>query len=447
MGAGYLEGGILYFTLSLFSLFASLSLTALSSSLQRLGRFQANTLIEARGILFFFQYLIGHFLKQQTWEGYFFSITFTRQLCQCAYAIFGTLFLVTIWADHLLSSLPFTWDFISVPFIILVIVGTLLLLDCSVRALGERDPVLCFSLCAAPASFFLAIAAPFSLPGFWLLKKHTLSPRYVEEGATTEKIRDKILEIIHESELAPHLDPQEQKLIASIALFKEQVAREIMMPRLKIFSLPEETTIAEAAHYFIKEGYSRIPIYRQTIDNIIGVLLYKDLLNIYVSSCSSLSSSIGILMKPVLYTPETKKISQLLQEFRNQQLHLAIVVDEYGSTAGIVTIEDILEELVGEIADEYDTGEKMLYSPLPEGGWSVDARMSVKEIERDLDIKIPSSPDYDTLGGYILHRGGMVPTQGWRIHHDTFDLEVLSADERSIHRVRVTPHFSEDLLQ
>ena len=210
------------------------------------------------------------------------------------------------------------------------------------------------------------------------------------------------------------------------------------MPRIDVFSLPSETTIEEAAKRFLEEGYSRIPVYKDNVDHIIGVLLYKDVLKTYASS-KKLQMPIENLVKPVLYTPETKKISHLLQEFRSKQTHLAIVVDEYGGTEGIVTIEDILEELVGEIADEYDIGEEVLYTSVPGGGWIVDARMTIVDIEEDLGIKLPPSPEYDTIGGYIYHKAGAIPSKGWRIHHEDFDLEILSSDERSIDKIRITP--------
>jgi CBS domain containing-hemolysin-like protein len=228
--------------------------------------------------------------------------------------------------------------------------------------------------------------------------------------------------------------------------FKERIAREVMVPRIDVFSLSSDTTIKEAAENFLSEGYSRIPVYKDSVDHIIGVLHYKDILRIYAGTVEGkqgvkeLYVPIEAFVKPVLYTPETKKISHLLQEFRSKQIHLAIVVDEYGGTEGIVTIEDILEELVGEIADEYDIEEEVMFSVLPTGGWVVDARMNIIDIEEDLGIKIPQGPEYDTIGGYIFHRAGSIPSKGWRLHHDDFDLEILSSNDRSIDKIRITPH-------
>jgi CBS domain containing-hemolysin-like protein len=198
-------------------------------------------------------------------------------------------------------------------------------------------------------------------------------------------------------------------------------------------------TILEAAQFFAKEGYSRIPVYKESVDKIVGILLYKDILSFYIESGADPHRTVEHLLKPALYTPETKKIAGLLQEFRHKQNHLAIVVDEYGGTEGIVTIEDILEELVGEIEDEYDTQETKIYFPLSSGGWIVDAKIGIITLEEELNVKIPQSPEYDTIGGFIFHRTGSIPGQGWKIHLENVDLEVLTSDERSIQKVKITP--------
>ncbi len=257
------------------------------------------------------------------------------------------------------------------------------------------------------------------------------------------KIRDKVFELLQETELGAYLDANEQQLILSVVSFKERIAREVMVPRINLFSLPHDTFLREAAQSFLKEGYSRIPVYKESVDNIIGVLLYKDILKIYVEAelnSALLDLAIEKYVKPIFYTPETKKISHLLQEFRSKQMHLAIIVDEWGGTEGIVTIEDILEELVGEIADEYDIEQQTLFTVLPTGGWIVDAKMSIIDVQEELGVKIPQSPEYDTIGGYVFQRAGAIPTKGWRLHHDDFDLEILSSSERSIEKIKIIPH-------
>jgi CBS domain containing-hemolysin-like protein len=442
---------LLLLILSLAFLFGTAIMTGTTFALQTIGRLQAKEEFKKHTRIFFIQHLVRALFGMQEWEGLLFSLSFTRQVFQLCYALSSIFFLLGLYpfSQVLVFQGPDTiliqwgWGIATAG----VIIFAAFIVDLGARLAATARPHLFFALFCGLASLLLLLPFPFSYLGLKCLKK--LLPEAKERGSSspTTRIRDKILEIIHESELAPHLDPQEQKLIASVASFKERIAREIMVPRIDVFSLPSETTIAEAAQSFVKEGYSRIPVYRESVDHVIGVLLYKDVLNIYAqasmeeSARQQLTAPIEGLVKPVLYTPETKKISHLLQEFRSKQIHLAIVVDEYGGTEGIVTIEDILEELVGEIADEYDVGEETLFTALPGGGWAVDARMGIIDIEKELGVKIPMSPEYDTIGGYIFHRAGAIPSIGWRIHQDDFDLEVLSSDERSIEKIKVVPHY------
>ncbi len=232
-------------------------------------------------------------------------------------------------------------------------------------------------------------------------------------------------------------------LVDSASHFKERIAKEIMVPRVNLFALPADTPIHEAAALFAQEGYSRIPIYKETLDQITGVVLYKDLLTHYTQPHPDLSLPLETLAKPVLFAPETKRISILLQEFRSKQIHMAIIVDEYGGTEGIVTIEDILEELVGEIEDEYDLDADPFFQ-LPDGSWIVDAKMSILDIETHVGIRIPPNPEYETIGGYVFHCAGSIPPKGWRLSHDAFDLEVLSSNERSLKKIKIVPRTATD---
>ncbi len=442
---------LLMLALSLIFLLGIITLTGISTSLQTLGRLQAREEFKKHHRIFFFQHITSSLFKEKNWDGLFFCLSFTKQALQLCYAISAFFFVLGFppfqQAIAVLPDGSYALTAVWSIFVAAIVVLSSLTMDLGARLFATAKPSLVFLIFGWIASVFLLLLSPLSSLSLKIFKKLFPSIYRHHNTSPTMRIRDKILEIIHESELAPHLDPQEQKLIASVASFKERIAREIMVPRIDVFSLPATTSIAEAAQSFVLEGYSRIPVYRDSVDHIIGVLLYKDVLNIYArdamhkeETSSNLSKAIEGLVKPVLYTPETKKISHLLQEFRSKQIHLAIVVDEYGGTEGIVTIEDILEELVGEIADEYDIDQEVMYSILPGGGWTVDARMGILDIDKELGIKIPSSPEYDTIGGYIFHRAGAIPSKGWRIHHDDFDLEVLSSDERSIEKIRITPH-------
>ncbi len=248
--------------------------------------------------------------------------------------------------------------------------------------------------------------------------------------------------IVEEANTSPYLDTNDRKLIGQVIRFRDRIAREIMIPRGDIFTLPATMSISKAAKHLEEEGYSRIPVYRDSVDEIIGVIMYKDILQKYLEyetsggSTEILEAPIETIVKPALYTPETKKISLLLQEFRRKQNHLAIVVDEYGGTEGLITIEDILEEIVGEIEDEYDVDESLFLS-LPEGGWLVDGRMSILDVEEQLNIKIPQEGDYDTIGGFIFHRTKMIPPKGFLLEEGNFSAKVIRSNDRRIEKIRL----------
>ncbi|GAB4228056.1 MAG: hypothetical protein Tsb0021_05210 [Chlamydiales bacterium] len=255
--------------------------------------------------------------------------------------------------------------------------------------------------------------------------------------------------MIHKAEIEEEgLDAIDKRLIESVITFKGKIAKEAMVPRVDLCMLSIETTLIEAARVFDQKGYSRIPVYKESIDEIVGILMYKDVLHRFceINDSSRFESiyldSIEHLLKPVIYTPETKKISHLLQEFRLKKAHIAIVVDEYGGTEGIVTIEDILEEIVGDIVDEYDL-EEDLYTPQANEGWIVDARMTIGEIEQELGIKIPQKGDYDTIGGYVYHIAGTIPPKDFTIHQEDFELRVIKSTDRSVTKVLITPSENE----
>jgi CBS domain containing-hemolysin-like protein len=415
------------------------------TALLQMGRLASKEEFQRKpALLFYLRFLYG----EKLWQGSLFSIGLTKLILQLCYALLGFLYLTQV--DPFSHALPYadthtaTWNLSWIACALIVIIAIALCAEFLTTLFAIFRPKFYLKIAAPIASFFLFLLSPLTVLFLKGLQKSFLTAGKDSKSKENSKLRDKILEILYESDLSSDLDPNDQKLILSVASFKEKIAREVMVPRINMFCLAAETSIKEAAQSFLKEGYSRIPIYKERVDNVIGVLLYKDVLKIYASQQlkdgQKLDTPVENFVKPILYTPETKRISHLLQEFRSKQLHLAIVVDEYGGTEGIVTIEDILEELVGEIADEYDIGEETLYSELPTGGWIVDARMNILDIEEELGIKIPSSPEYDTLGGYIFHRAGAIPLKGWKIHLNEYDLEVISSNERSVEKVKIQTH-------
>jgi putative hemolysin len=431
-------------TCALIFLLATSSLVGMTTALLRMGRLKAEETFSESRVSFFFQKLLNLFFEGKEWEGTLFALSLTKQITRICYALLAIFYLSLQLPSLHENALQPLW----IIAVIAIIIGISLIVDLLFDLLAVINPQLYFRLFSPFVSLILTISFPFSALFFKILQFFIPEFEMGKAFPSTGRLKDKILEILQETELSPYLDMNDKKLILSVISFKDRIAREVMVPRIDVYSLPSETTIQEAAKHFLAEGYSRIPIYKESVDHITGVLLSKDVLKIYTrafqdrQSSEALQMPIESLTKPVLYSPETKKISHLLQEFRSKQIHLAIVVDEYGGTEGIVTIEDILEELVGEIADEYDIGEEVMYTPLASGGWIVDARMTIVEIEKVLGVKIPLSPEYDTIGGYIYHRAGTIPGKGWKLHHEDFDLEILSSDERSIDKIRIIPNIS-----
>lgn len=432
--------------LALFFLFGTISLTICTTALLRLGKFKAKEIFRApRRPFFFFRSILKSIFPKNEWENLFFAISLTHHISQLAYATCAFFFLedrVTYFKMGLTQT-PTFQDWAPLLAIGAIVIATSLLADFLARmmAIGWTRPMLKF---AAPfASIYLTLLFP--MVGLLLQIHRTLFKKapLEEEDLLTDKA--KLREMISESDLQQHLAPTDQRLIASFINFKERVGKEIMVPRVDVYALAADTTIQEAAPLFAAEGYSRIPIYRESLDQILGVVLYKDLLKCYVNPNQDLKEPLQTIAKPVLYAPENKKITQLLQEFRNKQIHMAIIVDEYGGTEGVVTIEDILEELVGEIEDEYDVGEEHEFWEVPGGGWIVDAKMTIHDIEERLGLKIPPNPEYETIGGYVYHCAGTIPSKGWRLSHDEFDLEVLSSNERSIKKIKIQPRQKTEL--
>lgn len=399
------------------------------------------------GGLFFYRPFHLFFFPDHEYEGLFFSTICAQNITRFCYASFAYVFLshTPLFDDETISNslYDFSLFWICLSFIGFVLVG-FVIGDYLPRIFGTRFPHTAIKMCAPFSSVFMFLVFPFS---YLFLKvpqsfSRTVYFDYLQEPSAQAK--QEIIDIIQKASLGPDINKHDTKLIESVLSFRDRIVREVMVPRVDLFSLSADTTIREAAKILDKEGYSRTPVYRNSVDDIIGVLMYKDILKKYMEYESNnndkavLDAPIESIQKGVLYTPETKKISNLLQEFRKKQTHLAIVVDEYGGTEGIATIEDILEEIVGDIADEYDD-QQALYIAQPDGSWIVDARMSILDAEEYLGVIIPQEGEYDTISGFIYHKAGAIPGKGFVIHQDTFEIEILRSNDRSVEKVRIKP--------
>lgn len=429
---------VLWLALALLFLAGTFFLTAVNSSFRRMHKKDLEKQLETMGYRFFYRPIHLHFFPKQEYEGLFFSTICALNVTRFFYAaaVLGFVVESITWYHYTIAP----WIWIS-SCIILFLLIALAIADYLPRFLGGRFPEITLNWCAPVASVFLLLVFPLT---FLFLKTSQTSKSFNYLSPAEPIGKEELIDIIESAEMGSSFDVHDRKLFSSVVTFKERIAREVMVPRVDIFSLPAEMSIREASKLLAKEGYSRIPIYRNTVDNIVGVLMYKDVLSKYMeyvqkgNDAKVLEAPVESIQKNVLHTPETKTISSLLQEFRKKQVHLAIVVDEYGGTEGIVTIEDILEEIVGEIADEYDQEQELFYAQ-PDGSWIVDARMNILDVEEELGIEIPQEGEYDTVGGYVFHTTGMIPVKDFVIHQDKFDMEILKSNDRSVEKVRIKP--------
>lgn len=229
-------------------------------------------------------------------------------------------------------------------------------------------------------------------------------------------------------------EEEEQELIDSIFGFGDTVVREVMVPRPDMVIVPSDTTLDQALDTSLTAGYSRIPVYEGDSDNVVGVTYAKDLMK-HIHD-SSASVSVKVLARPPLFVPEQKKVAELLREMQQQHVHMAIVIDEYGGTAGLVTIEDLIEEIVGEIIDEYDQ-EEPLVEPIDDDTIRVDAKMQISEVNELLGADLPHE-EWDTVGGLVFDLTGRVPVQGETVRYDSIEFRTERVTGRRIKKVIIT---------
>lgn len=249
----------------------------------------------------------------------------------------------------------------------------------------------------------------------------------------SERHEKEILEAVSEGELFGALDEEQRGMIEAIFELSETTVAAIMQPRTDIVAIPLSATFHEACKTITEAGHSRVPVFEDTMDHIVGVLYAKDLLGLRPENDFDMRA----MMRTVPYVPETKTIDHLLRELRTEKVHMAIVLDEYGGTAGLVTIEDILEELVGEIVDEYDQGDEPTIDKIDPDTLEVDARVHVDEVNEALAIELPENGDYETIGGFVFTVLGRIPEQGEEFSHGALHVRVLDAEPRKINRLRL----------
>ena len=284
---------------------------------------------------------------------------------------------------------------------------------------------------------FSALAYPVTL----VLKIHDIIVRRLagvnetsDEDVQEEK-QEEFLNIVEQGKMEGVVDEEEQEMIENVLELDETDVDKIMTPRTDIVAVRADADFETILKIIRDEGHSRIPVYEKNIDNIIGLIYAKDLLAEFGSEHEEFKLSDRL--RDAYFVPETKSLRQLLHEFQEQKLHIAIVLDEYGGTAGIITIEDIIEEVMGEITDEYEDKPPESILRIDDSTIEVDARVHIDDINEEMDIELPEDEDYDTIGGFVFSHLGCIPADNETFEYEGLKFTITDVESRKINRLRI----------
>jgi CBS domain containing-hemolysin-like protein len=286
---------------------------------------------------------------------------------------------------------------------------------------------------SGPMASLLKVASPVSHVAQWLRTRVSavMGGRVKAPYVTEEEIKT----LVDAGSEEGVIEDEAKEMIYSVFQFGDKVAREIMVPRIDIVALDAKTTLQEALDTVVAEGHSRIPLFEETVDKIVGVVYAKDLLAV-LHKDSNKDRRVREIMRTAYFIPESKKAGSLLQEMQQRKVHMAIVIDEYGGTAGLITIEDLVEEIVGEIQDEYDSDEEADYVKVNDDEYLFDASINLRDVNELMHAAL-SEEENDTLGGYVLRILDKVPLGGEQFQSDGLEIKVESVIGRRIRKVRV----------
>ena len=325
-----------------------------------------------------------------------------------------------------------TWETLAVTMAVSLV--TLVLVEAVPRVIVSRSPER-WGLRLVPVMrvFYLLFGLPMRALNA-LISLLPVGPARRDGASGTDEDEEELLRLVELRDEQGGIENGELAMIRRIAGMVDTAVREIMVPRMDIVAEEANASVDDVLRSVMERGFSRIPIYEETIDDIVGVVHAKDLLQFLADG--QRPTSLGEIARPPYFVPEVKHIDELLAELREQRIQLAIVVDEYGGTAGLVTIEDVLEEIVGEIQDEYDREEATI-ERLNDAEAIMDARVGLDELNEMFDLQIEGE-DYDTVGGFVYHQLGRMPAPGDEVQADGLDLRVISVLGRRIKKIRVT---------
>ena len=321
-----------------------------------------------------------------------------------------------------------------------ILVAMLLLvmaLEFSIERVALKDPERWALRLRSIGNFLDHVLSPVSNTLIWLQGTNNQALRKL--GSVTE---DELRTWVQVGEPEGGLEPDERKMIYSIFQFGDTLCREIMVPRMEVTALEIKTPLNQAINAFISSGHSRVPVYDDVIDNVVGMLYAKDLLKIHGSVNEK--NDIKKFLREAYFVPESKKVDELLGEMQAKGVHIAVVVDEYGGMAGLVTLEDIVEEIVGEIRDEYDQSEELLVQFITDDEYLFRGRVSLDDFNEALDTHL--DPDMtDTLGGFFYSELGRVPAEGDQLEVEGWLLKVEEVRGRRVGRIRARRIPAEEL--
>lgn len=324
----------------------------------------------------------------------------------------------------------------QISIVINVIVVTLIILiftEIVPKVAAVKNPYKIAQLFAYPLSVFYYIFYPISSILNTLTHWLTHSLKLVKNKSLLSE--EELKTLVDFGEEKGTLEEEEKEMIHSIFEFGETSVKEIMIPRIDMISISSSAEIEELLSLIKEYLHSRIPVYKETVDNIVGVVYAKDLLPL-MNAKKSKDTTLDKLTRPAYFVPEQKKIDELLREFQSEKIHMAIVVDEYGGTSGLVTLEDIIEEIVGEIQDEYDS-DLPLYRKISENIFVVDGSMPLEEINEELKINLPTEEGVETIGGFLFGLFGSVPKEKEVAKYNGYEFIIEKIVERRIKQVRI----------
>lgn len=324
---------------------------------------------------------------------------------------------------------------VSVVVLLFVVSGlTLIVGEIIPRSIAQRQPERIALLVAQPLRWIEWVERPvvalvLGISNL-LIKPFGLTATFTAPVITEEELKT----LLEASQREGVIEQDEKEMLRNIITFGDTVVHEVMTPRIDVKAADVATSIDKLVKMIVDSGHSRIPIFEGSVDSIIGIIHAKDLLPALMPGAGS--ADLRTMMRQVTFIPENKRVDELLDEFRRSNSQLAIVQDEYGGTAGLVSLEDLLEEIVGEIQDEYDAEQPSVVHE-EDGSAVVDARMNIEDVNEELDLSIPDD-DFDTIGGYVFGLFGRLPLQGETVADDGMNFTIAEADGRRVYKIRVS---------